>query len=240
MEDTAQWFSGVKSWYFPIAWLPAAPAVGDAAATSPGETPATAASGSATLVGSGPSGPGVIVQIYGRHYHNADDETDGPQYVRESLMKALASQKMLEQGISYPVLIDPEADRKRRNRDPRAEAAVIPKMAVTADAVWEAVWGGGMAMGNDTSASAEKKVIVKKFVYRVQFVWQPKSATQQATNPRADHCRSNGPGSGNSRCPGNSRRTPAHGSRSSAAPTAGPAPGPNPMSAGASGPRPKL
>ena len=58
------------------------------------------------------------MQIYGRHYHNANDEEEGAQYVRKTLMKELASQRMLDMGVSYPVLISPQSI--------QAEEIVIP------------------------------------------------------------------------------------------------------------------
>ena len=64
-----------------------------------------------------PSGPGLIVQIYGRHYHNARTRPTA-QYVRDTLITTLAGKEMHDMGVSYPVLIKPE--------HPGPEKIVIP------------------------------------------------------------------------------------------------------------------
>ena len=43
----------------------------------------------------------------------------------------------------------------------------------------------GIGARGDAETTAEKKVMVRKFPFRVQFVWQPKSATDQASPPAA-------------------------------------------------------
>jgi type IV pilus assembly protein PilM len=181
MEDVGKWFAAVKGWYLPVPGSPGAPPVGDSSPdAAPGGAPVPGGEAAAGG-GAGPSGPGLIVQIYGKHYHNADDEPDGSTYVRQTLIKELASERMHAMGVSYPVLIMPEPispeevvipSPKRRDGDDSRPGA--PRM------------GGGMTMGGgDTGVSAEKRVQVRKFSFRVQFVWQPKSATEQAAPPAA-------------------------------------------------------
>jgi hypothetical protein len=119
------------------------------------------------------------VQIYGRHYHNAPNANardEGEQYVRYTLMKALASKKMLDLGVSYPVLINPD-------KIEEIEIAIpVPKRK--GDTGNAGKGGGGAILGVATpgaTASPERKVQVRQFRFRVQFVWQPKSAAERAT-----------------------------------------------------------
>ena len=175
VDDVAKWFTAVnqKGWYSPIPDTPGAPPLGESAAG--------ASSGKAAGSGgsNGPTGPGLIVQICGRHYHNpegAKAQDEGAEYVRNTLMKELASKRMHDLGVSYPVLINQEKivpeeitipSPKRRASDPSAPAAAAT---------------GSMMLGGDTSASAptEKKVLVQKFPFRVQFVWQADKAVRAA------------------------------------------------------------
>jgi len=189
IEDVSKWFALVKPWYYPIADSPGAPPLPDASsgaapgvATMPNAGIATSAGNPGAENTDNPHGPGLIVQIYGKHYHNAEGEKeDGAQYVRNTLMKALASKKMHDMGVSYPVLIKPEPigveeilipSPKRRSGD--AGAAGLPRAA------GGFVAGGG---GGDAAASPENRFNVKRFRFRVQFVWQPKSSTDQEPPP---------------------------------------------------------
>ncbi len=178
VEDVGKWFAAVKPWYRPVPGSPGAPPLGDAStAAAPGGGPATGGDAAAPS-GEGPTGPGMIVQIYGRHFHNADDEPDGGEYVYLTLTKNLASEKMRAMGVSYPVLIKPEPI------GPEEIDIPGPKHKDNASESASHVRGGLMGGGGDQTASAEKKVNVKRFRYRVQFVWQPKSATDQAPRLR--------------------------------------------------------
>ncbi len=180
VEDVGKWFAAVKTWYLPVPDSAGAPPLGDASsaaapgAAAPGGGPAPAGGGE------GPAGPGLIVQISGKHYHNADDEPDAAHYVRQTLIKALASEKMHAMGVSYPVLINPEAI--------GLEPIVIPSPKRRGSGPGDNKPAGGMGPiigGGDpgAAAGAEKTVQVKRFHFRVQFVWQPKSATDQAAPP---------------------------------------------------------
>jgi type IV pilus assembly protein PilM len=172
MEDVGKWFAAVKSSYTAIPGAPGAPALGDAA-------------GGAVAGGTGgeaPTGPGTIVQIYGKHYHNAEDEEDADTYLRHTLMKNLASEKMHAMGVSFPVLVEV--------KPVEAEAITIPGPKRKEAAGGLGLGGLGMTPGGDAAATADKTVIVQKFPFRVQFVWQPKSASDEqkpgdaATTPK--------------------------------------------------------
>jgi len=93
VDDVAKWFAAAnqKTWYLPIKGAPGAPPVGESAGGG-----ATASRGSAGTASIGPSGPGWIVQIYGRHYHNSGDakaQDEGPEFVRNTLMKNLPAKR---------------------------------------------------------------------------------------------------------------------------------------------------
>jgi len=167
VDDVGKWFAATKQWYHAVPGAPGAPALGDA----PGGTPAPA--GNAAPPANGPTGPGLIVQVYGRHYHNAEGaKLDGAQYVIQTLITNLASAKMHDLGVSYPVLVRPEKI--------VAEEIVIPSPKRRPNAGKPD--GSGMGMGAtdaDSAAAADKPVIVSSFTFRVQFVWQPKLATDQ-------------------------------------------------------------
>ena len=178
VDDVGRWFAGAKVWYKEVQGSPGAPPLGDA---SPGAGP-PAGGGEPTAGGAGPSGPGLIVQVFGRHFHNADDETEGPQYVRDTLIKNLAGEKMHALGVSYPVLINPEKNAREEILIPSPKHKGnegMSGMGARAGPALMNLGGGGL----DMSASAEKKVEVKHFQFRVQFVWQPKSATEQRPAP---------------------------------------------------------
>ncbi len=193
VDDVAKWFAAAKPWYIPVPDSPGAPPVGDAASgAAPGGAPAPGSAGAPGGAGAtgadGPSGPGLIVQIYGRHYHNAEDEPDGARYVRETLIKNLASQEMHDMGVSYPVLIKPEriGPEEIIIPSPKRKGAEAGLGQGGPGGLGAAARGGGglMSVGGATGvASAEKKVDVRRFRYRVQFVWQPKSATDQGPAP---------------------------------------------------------
>ncbi|MGO9108787.1 MAG: type IV pilus assembly protein PilM [Thermoguttaceae bacterium] len=165
VDDVAKWFAAVKQWYSKIDGAPGAPPVGESSA---GPAPGGARGGSSA----GPSGAGRIVQIYGRHYHNADDDVDGQMYVRNTLMKNLASKKMLDMGVSFPVLIRPGGV--------GPEEIVIPSPKRSGSDAGAAPPAGLPMLGGGDAPSTDAKVQVKQFQFRVQFVWQPKSATEKA------------------------------------------------------------
>lgn len=118
-----QWFSAVEQWYVPVDQpAPAAPADGADEESQPDESEYGGAAAGAP-VEERPTGPGWVFQLKGYHYHNKlrDTENEGPNYLRNSILKNLASQKitlpdkqgkpreftMKQLGISHPVLIEP-------------------------------------------------------------------------------------------------------------------------------------
>jgi len=171
MEDVGRWFTLVKPWYHPVLDSPGAPPLSDPSSGAVSGGAATPGGNTGAVSSDGPSGPGMIVQLYGRHYHNADDdkEGEGAQYVRNTLIKALASKKMHDLGVSYPVLIKPEPI--------SVHAIPIPSPKRKGS-------DAGL-VGGDASATDEKivDVHVKRFRFRVQFVWQPKSLADQVAPP---------------------------------------------------------
>jgi type IV pilus assembly protein PilM len=187
VEDVGKWFGLVKTWYRPVPGQPGAPSLGDAPAeASPAAaSPAAVAAGGAAAAApaDGPTGSGIIVQIYGSHYHNARDVVGGAPYVYETLIKALASKEMHDLGVSYPVLIKPAPN---VNKD-----IVIPGPKRSGGAATSGPIGpgpmpigpppdgkGGMG-GTADSSGEDKKFTAECFEFRVQFVWQPKSAGDQ-------------------------------------------------------------
>jgi type IV pilus assembly protein PilM len=189
VDDVSKWFEVVKKngWYEPIPGTPGAPVLGEAAAppatattTASATVPSPGSDSAPTTPGDGPTGPGFIVQIYGRHYHNANGIKDeGKPYVLHTLMTALASKRMHDLGVSFPVLINPEPI--------GPEEIVIPgPKRAGGDAPVPGIGMGGFGIGNGQpgvgvpSDSGDKSVQVKRFRFRVQFVWQPKSAIEEA------------------------------------------------------------
>ena len=68
-------------------WFAAAKKVSPRSRLAGGAAPGRCSSGTLRRAAAGggavPSGPGLIVQIYGRHFHNADDGNEGGRYVRK-------------------------------------------------------------------------------------------------------------------------------------------------------------
>jgi type IV pilus assembly protein PilM len=179
-DDVSKWFNLVKPWYVPDGETAgAAASAGETAPAASGDA-ASASSGTAASSGDGPTGPGLIVQIYGRHYHNAEDEQEGNPYVREVLMKKLTSKMMRDMGVSYPVLIKPEKI--------ESEKIVIPspkRKNSDGDMPGRSLGGlGGLGQGGEPAAEPEdKEVLVKRCKFRIQFVWQPKPPTEETVSP---------------------------------------------------------
>ena len=128
----------------------------------------------ASAPSSGPTGPGHIVQIYGRHFHNDRSGVAGTAYVHNTLVTKLASRKMVDLGVSFPVLVKPPS------LDIEEIQLPAPKHEGTQGEP------GGMMTGprsplahgraDPAADNKEKKVIVPRFRFRVQFVWQPDKA----------------------------------------------------------------
>jgi type IV pilus assembly protein PilM len=138
VDDLAKWFAVVKPWYQAPQEAAAAPG---APAATPGAPPDE------------PSGPGMVVQIMGHHYHNSGIP-DGAEYVRQKLLKKLAEPNgdMQKAGCSHFVLLKPG----------RIESVVIPGQRSSVP-----------ARGADPGAgpTAEPGMPAKEFKFRIQFVW---------------------------------------------------------------------
>jgi type IV pilus assembly protein PilM len=179
VPDLSQWFAQVQQWYQPGPGekpLPAAAPTAGGAPADPNAAPppegAPPADGAAPADGQpkvGPQGPGWVITLRGRHYHNSETAGSdlGAQFVRKSFISKLQSDSriidlqtidgkpqmvsMKELGVSYPVLRDPG----------RIEPFTITNTPAE---------GQDKAPGETT----KKSVDVRKFDFVVQFAWQPK------------------------------------------------------------------
>jgi type IV pilus assembly protein PilM len=176
VDDVSKWFALVKPWYRSVQNQPGAPPLSDSGGTA-----------------DGPTGPGIIVQIYGKHFHNAKTQREtGSQYVYSNLLTKLAGNDMHDLGVSYPVLVKPAPNDK--------EEIMIPGPKRGDNAAANPFGGGGglglggmgpKGLGNGpvvpglgvpgAAPDDDKKVTVDRFQFRVQFVWQePKPGGEQA------------------------------------------------------------
>jgi len=184
LED---WFATVQQWYVPGPGekpLPK-PAVADAAdpgAASPaGGDPA--AGGEAPKVG--PSGPGWVIALTGRHYHNSDraGKDLGAQYVRDTFLRALQTKKIklpagvgsskeetltLKQlGLSYPVLVSPGPIEDMVVENPNVEVAGDVRSAE----------------GVVTTDRRRPQVRLRQFKFNIQMAWQPAPPSKRHAPP---------------------------------------------------------
>jgi len=232
-EDVATWYAGVKQWdqtpptaaakpadgaapdaaagnaaagnaapanaAGAAAGTPAAPA--NAAATPAPNADGTPAEGQETVVG--PKGPGWIIRICGHHYHNADRNNQGAQYVRNTLIENLRKKKikipsdgpdgveevsLQDLGISYPVLINPLKVEPEEIVNPNADAPT--GAALRAGMPGNPLGPGGVrkkppagAEGEDSAAPSTIKL--QRFDFVVHFCWQPKTASERQAAKKA-------------------------------------------------------
>ena len=157
VDDVGKWFAAVKQWYIRRPRLapgtgPGRCLVGQRPAAGRPRRPAPRRAG-----GDGPSGPGLIVQIYGRHYHNADDVDEGAHYVRDTLIKTWPAKKCTTWASpircsSSPEKIDPE------------EIIIPSPKRRGSDAGEPEARGGGMMLGGDAlRPRPRRKCMVKRF-----------------------------------------------------------------------------
>jgi type IV pilus assembly protein PilM len=185
VPDLSQWFAQVGRWYQPgpgekplpvAAAAPgdpgAAPGDPGAAPPDPGAEPPPDGAGAPPADGQpkfGPHGPGWVITIRGRHYHNSETAGGdlGAQFVRKTFINALQSKDRVielrtaagkpemvsvkDLGISYPLLRDPG----------RIEPFTITNTSPDSQ---EKTAGG---------ETTKKSVEVRKFDFVVQFAWQP-------------------------------------------------------------------
>ncbi len=230
VEDVAQWYAGVKQWDQTPA-TPAKPADGAApdaatpdAAAAGNAAPGTPAAASGTPDASapatnpdgtpaegqedtpGPKGPGWVVRICGHHYHNADRNNQGAQYVRNTLIDNLRKRKiklpsegpegfeevsMQDLGVTYPVLINPLKVEKEEINNPNADApsgaalgaAAMPGGALGPGGTRRPNAGAARAEGDDSAAPSTIKL--QRFDFVVHFCWQPKTASERLAAKKA-------------------------------------------------------
>ena len=145
------------------------------AAPGPGAAPA---SGEA-----GPTGPGFVIQLKGKHYHNdpqaktPEEKIQGAEYVKTTLVQNLLSRKFKlptgkgqetvevtakQLGITCPVIVM-TADSKLENESVEDSDARHAADAVRAKA--------GTGTGSEP-------IVLKRFRFTVQFVWRPVPPSQ--------------------------------------------------------------
>jgi type IV pilus assembly protein PilM len=159
VDDAAAWYASVTAGKEKASAATATPAPAPAA---PAQTP----SGPPTA-----KRPTWIVQISGYHYHNADPDNQGAQYVRTTLLKALGEKKvelptsdgkgtewvsMKDLGISCPELVNVTRAREVGVPDPNA-----------------AFRTGADAQAADGGPANDGMIRLKQFDFVVQFCWQP-------------------------------------------------------------------
>jgi type IV pilus assembly protein PilM len=148
VDDAAKWYAAVKA-YFPQG-SGAAPAAPPASPGAPAPPPASDL---------GPSGPAMIVQIVGHHYHNTG-KLQGTEFVQRTLVDKLDSKEMADLGVSYPVLVQP---------GPNHTVEIKIRRSVETPA---AAKGTGLAKP-DVQGPARDTIALSQTDFRVQFVWQP-------------------------------------------------------------------
>jgi type IV pilus assembly protein PilM len=142
VDDVSAWYGAVKQYDQPSApdanASPAAAtsqAPGGPASPSPVGGPAAPAAGGDSA-SAGPTGPGYIVRLVGFHYHNANRNDQGAQFVRRTLIDGLRKKDLMlpvgdgsgamekvtmkELGVSYPVLVNPLSVKPEELVDPNA------------------------------------------------------------------------------------------------------------------------
>jgi type IV pilus assembly protein PilM len=183
--DLAVWFTSVKEKWDEthpnseeeVASTPPAAEGAPQPQVGPDGEPLPAAEGDAAAPGAPetPSGPGWVIQIVGHHFHNEPHHQghDGPQFVRETLIRNLLGEgdevtvaagplagktvPVKELGIGFPVIVD--ASNPRPVRVQRPGAGEKP-----------AAGGPGAGPGQDDDV---EEVKLRRYDFTVQFCWQP-------------------------------------------------------------------
>jgi type IV pilus assembly protein PilM len=186
-DDVSPWYEQVKRWDPSTKKAANAESGADASATPP----ADASASPTTDADAGPKGPGWIIRLTGYHYHNADRNNYGAEYVRRTLIESLQNGSLKlpgaggkleevtlkELGISHPVLIDP----------PRVQTIEIANP--NADTSSAAPVGGLMAPGRSPVAEAgsndSSTIRLQRFDFDVQFCWQPKTPSVRSELKKA-------------------------------------------------------
>lgn len=149
-----------------------------------GGTDGAAAAGGDATEGEGPTGEGIVIQLTGYHFHNADAAHQGAQYVRETLIDGLENGvvnlptgvpgefeavRMKDLGISHPIIRMFSRIKKVRVKDPDAVDEFLEQQKKTAETGVPPVGEGALPMGDPMMMTKE----VEKFDFTVQFAWKP-------------------------------------------------------------------
>jgi type IV pilus assembly protein PilM len=173
----------------------------DAAENADAATADAEGDGSAAVTG--PQGPGWVIEIKLRHYHNnMKNPPTAPEYVRQEFLTKFIDDTVElpgtaqtqpkkytyeELGIRFPIIAyGPPSPRNVRLRDP--SKAVEPDPLLGADTF--------RLGGTPTAPEADEGILVQVYECYVQFCWQPTRASEreekrreeseQATKPAAD------------------------------------------------------
>jgi type IV pilus assembly protein PilM len=135
-----------------------------------------------------PDGPGFIITVKGRHYHNYTEagKLQLAQYVKDKFIRGLQDPKVKielpvregnptkftpkELGLRFPVLVNPGQVRVETVENPNVEGAGA-RPGVPAKPVVESAAG-----------RAPKTVEVRVFDFMVQMIWQPTPVTKRLEN----------------------------------------------------------
>lgn len=175
VDDVAKWFAGVKQYYNPGKSGQTPPA-----GAAPAEVPAAGAQPAEGQAGApaeeGPTGEGVIVQLYGHHYHNGRTvREEGAEYVEKHLLAALTGKQMQDLGVSYPVLLRPGGI---------YEEVITPPSAgrPTGGPGGPGLVGFGVRPETPDPAAA-KPLKLQRFDFRIQFIWKYQSPSKRNSGP---------------------------------------------------------
>jgi hypothetical protein len=163
----------------------------DAAAVEGGEAAKTAEV-------TGPTGPGWVVELQGHHFHNEQRHkpSEGPQFLRDTLIKNLLgkaskvnvsagplagqSVNVSELGIGFPVIV--ESSPVRTLRIPVANLS--EGSGRSAGAFQQPGQQPGLQPGGELPESTEpQELSLKRYDFVVQFCWQPRPAGQAPPSP---------------------------------------------------------
>jgi type IV pilus assembly protein PilM len=225
MEDVGAWYAVAKQWNpqpteadkaaseatTPPPTSPVPPAgvvpVGGpkvAPGVAPAAVPSAGAAGEQPEAAE-PKGPGWIVRLSGYHYHNADRNNQGAQYIRKTLIENVRTGKiqlpnpetgkmeevsLKELGIFCPILINPTKVEKEIVNDPYAEEDSGPQGPGNVGGGMPGMPGvGGGARprmpAGEEHASNPKTITLQRFDFVVHFCWQPKTPTERLEAKKA-------------------------------------------------------
>jgi type IV pilus assembly protein PilM len=183
VDDIAAWKTATES----LRKKAAEAKTADAAAAAPADPPADNPPGAATT-----KAPTWIVQLAGYHFHNANRDNNGAEYLNNTLIKALREKtielpsedgkgtevvSMENLSISYPTIIKKTAHLEEcplvdpNSGEPEGGMGGMVGMA------------GGMphpaGFGGEGGGGGDKSIRVLKFDFVVQFCWQPKTPQER-------------------------------------------------------------